>query len=559
MSSNPLIKYLIKIKYLNPALLDDKIRINQIMRKLLAISTSLIIIIFCSSCDNDFDFEISSGNLSFSKDTVYLDTVFTNIGSSTYNLKVYNNSNDNILIPNINLGNGENSYYRLNVDGIYGSDSNAGKYFENIELLANDSLYIFIETTVDIEDLSDQSTQFLYTDHIQFNSGENQQKVDLVTLVKDAVFIYPQRYLDSQTNEYIVETLSFDIDGDGANDETDIEGRFLNVDELNFTSERPYVIYGYAAVPENELLIINPGSRIHFHANSGLIVTNGASIKINGEFSLDQEALENEVIFEGDRLEPIFEDVPGQWGTIWLFDGSINNEINYTTIKNSSIGLYLSGDFQENQEKLLIKNSKIYNSSNFGILAKGSSIKAENIVINNSGQSSFAATYGGKYSFTHSTITNYWNSGFRQFPALLLNNYLIDSEGNTLNNEVLEAYFNNCIIYGSQNIELLVEQLDDSNLDYKFSNCLLKFSDINNSFNTAIYDFENQEHFENLILNDDPYFLDPYENNMIIGINSAAINQGNQVYSSIVPFDLLNVDRTNNPDLGAYQHIIQDD
>ena len=65
MSSNPLIKYLIKIKYLNPALLDDKIRINQIMRKLLAISTSLIIIIFCSSCDNDFDFEISSGNLSF--------------------------------------------------------------------------------------------------------------------------------------------------------------------------------------------------------------------------------------------------------------------------------------------------------------------------------------------------------------------------------------------------------------------------------------------------------------------------------------------------------------
>ena len=56
---------------------------------------------------------------------------------------------------------------------------------------------------------------------------------------------------------------------------------------------------------------------------------NGASIKINGEFSLDQEVLENEVIFEGDRLEPIFEDVPGQWGTIWLFDGSINNEISY--------------------------------------------------------------------------------------------------------------------------------------------------------------------------------------------------------------------------------------
>ena len=178
------------------------------MRRLLIIFIYLIVIIFWSSCKNDFNFQLGSGNLSFSKDTVYLDTIFTNIGSSTYNLKVYNKSNENIIIPNINLGNGENSYYRLNVDGIYGSDSNAGKYFENIELLANDSLYIFIETTVDIGNLSDQGTQFLYTDYIQFNSGENFQKVELVTLIKDAIFIYPQRYLDAQTNEYIVETLS---------------------------------------------------------------------------------------------------------------------------------------------------------------------------------------------------------------------------------------------------------------------------------------------------------------------------------------------------------------
>ena len=66
------------------------------MKRFLLIFTYLIATIFWSSCDNDFDFETSSGNLSFSKDTVYLDTVFTNIGSSTYNLKVYNNSNDNI-------------------------------------------------------------------------------------------------------------------------------------------------------------------------------------------------------------------------------------------------------------------------------------------------------------------------------------------------------------------------------------------------------------------------------------------------------------------------------
>ena len=65
-----------------------------------------------TSCRNDFDFESSSGNLRFSKDTVYLDTVFTNIGSSTYTLKVYNKSDKNIAIPSLKLGKGMASKYR---------------------------------------------------------------------------------------------------------------------------------------------------------------------------------------------------------------------------------------------------------------------------------------------------------------------------------------------------------------------------------------------------------------------------------------------------------------
>ena len=56
----------------------------------------IVLFVTLFSCRNDFDFEPSVGNLSFSKDTVYLDTVFTNIGSSTYTLKVYNKSNKNI-------------------------------------------------------------------------------------------------------------------------------------------------------------------------------------------------------------------------------------------------------------------------------------------------------------------------------------------------------------------------------------------------------------------------------------------------------------------------------
>src|SRR5690606_4867118 len=118
---------------------------NTYMKRIIYFTFSLAILFMWSSCRKDFDFSASTGSLQFSKDTVYLDTVFTNIGSSTYNLKVYNKSNEDISIPTLRLGLGENSNYRLNVDGI------AGKEFENVEILAKDSMYIFIETTIDIK------------------------------------------------------------------------------------------------------------------------------------------------------------------------------------------------------------------------------------------------------------------------------------------------------------------------------------------------------------------------------------------------------------------------
>src|SRR5690606_35360359 len=273
--------------------------------------------------------------------------------------------------------------------------------------------------------------QFLYTDAIEFDTGNNLQKVELVTLVKDAVFIYPAR-----NSEGVIETLTFDADGDGVDDKTTLQGRFLEGSELNFTNEKPYVIYGYAAVNEGETLTIDAGARVHFHANSGLLVTNNASLKVNGALSTDPDLLENEVILEGNRLEPLYEDIPGQWGTIWLFSGSMANEINHATIKNATVGILAENNQNAPIDKLTITNSQIYNSSNFGILGRATSIKAENVVINKAGQSSFAGTYGGKYNFTHCTIANYWTNSFRQFPALFLNNFIVDENNETFPNDL---------------------------------------------------------------------------------------------------------------------------
>ena len=514
------------------------------MKRILYFIFTLSLILLGSSCRKDFKFLPSTGSLQFSKDTVYLDTVFTNIGSSTYNLKVYNRSNENIVIPTVKLGLGETSAYRLNIDGV------SGKTFDNVEILAKDSLFVFVETTIDINNFTNSKT-YLYTDQIEFDTNSNLQKVELVTLVNDAIFIYPNRNGSTK----VIDTLTLNIGGKSV--KTNIQGRELLPAELTFTNQKPYVIYGFAAVPNGNTLTVDPGARIHFHDNSGLLVPEGASIHLNGDYSTDQDALENEVVLEGDRLEPDFSNVPGQWSAIWILNGSLGNTINYTTIKNATVGIFCNGNPNEGNNKLHISNSQIYNSSAFGILGKNSSITGENVVINNSGQSSFAGTFGGTYNFTHCTLANYWNNGFRQFPSVLLNNFMIDADNNTIVTDLTEANFNNCIIYGNDNPEILLDEVKDPSVsfNFKFTNCLIRFEDTNNNFTGANYDLNDTNHFEGNLFNQDPDFMAPSLNQLIIGEASAANNQGNTSFSSQVPFDILNVDRTASPDLGAYQHV----
>lgn len=419
----------------------------------------ITITVLFSSCRKDFSAALSSGKLSFSKDTVYLDTVFTNIGSSTYHLKVYNKSNKNISIPNISLGRGENSFYRLNVDGT------PGKIFENTEILAKDSVYIFIETTIDYS----QATDPIYTDSIVFSGGGHLQDVKLVTLVKDAHLLFPSKDANG-----LIETINIGIDADG--EKIMVNGFYLE-DNTTFTNEKPYIIYGYCAVPSTKTLTVDPGASIYFHSNSGLIVDKDATLLINGE-------LNNEVIIEGDRLEPALSDNPGQWGTIWLRAGSKNHSINHAIIKNASAGIIMDSIGSNTSPTLTIRNTQIYNSANFGILARETNILGENLVINNSGQSSLACTIGGTYNFTHATFVNYWNNGLRQYPSVLINNYFSYTDNNqiiTETRDLLAANFTNCMIDGNSNLELIIDKVDGSVFNYLFKNNMIQFDDYNNS------------------------------------------------------------------------------
>ena len=490
-----------------------------------------VALISVSACRKDFSTIPNFGNLEFSKDTVFLDTIFTNIGSATYSLKVYNRGSAAITIPEIQLENGTSSNYRLNVDGI------PGKEFNDIDILAKDSIFVLIETTVAVAN----ETNPLYTDKILFDNGSNQQVVDLVTLVEDAVFIFPGKDAISMKID------SLTLDGRP----TAIRGRFLKDTELTFTKLKPTVIYGYAAVPANKTLTIEAGAHVYFHNNSGLIVDNTGSLKVNGTLS-------EKVVFEGDRLENNFSNIPGQWGTIWMRAGSKNNEIKHAQIKNGIIGILIDGIGSSITPTLKLQNTEIYNHSNFGILARETNIEAHNVVIGSAGQASLAATIGGTYNFTHSTFANYWNNSIRPLPAVLINNsfVFINETGQeiTETRDLKAANFTNCIFDGNNNVEFFIDKTGEGGeFNYSIKNCMLKFNDTNNSFEgVAEVDFANNTKYSDVILNGNPNFRDTQKSDFSIGENSDAINRA---VTTTFKIDFLGTDRTNNPDIGAYQHI----
>jgi hypothetical protein len=500
----------------------------------------LAILVWVSSCRKDFEYAPSAGNLSFSKDTVFLDTVFGSIGSSTYTLKVYNNTKDDVLIPSIQLKNGEESFYRLNVDGV------DGKTFQNIPLYAEDSLFIFIETTISFTE--QESSTLLYNDVIVFDTDTNKQQVELVTLAKDAIFLFPN---DDGSDE---NKIILGVDDGGNNIE--VNAFNLTNAQLNFSNIKPYVIYGYATVNEGEILTIDSGARVHFHNNSGLLIKNGGQLIINGTLSENKNILEGEVVFEGDRLEPFYENIPGQWDGIWFSNGSINNNIDHLTIKNANLGMYIEGYESLTSPTLTIKNSQIYNSTKHNIKANNTNILAENLVLGGAGKSSLYCANGGAYSFIHSTIANYWNNGFRIEPSLEISNFLKFDE-NSSGNALLKADFKNCIIDGNRLQELSLTDNGENEFNFTFQNCNIKFSGTVGQ-DSPYYAFESDFRYSNILLNGFMDYFQPTKNDLKIGLESEVINLGALEFAQETPEDLLGNDRTMAPDLGAFQAIIKE-
>ena len=113
-------------------------------------------------------------NITFSQDTIYLDTVFSTVGSSTRSFTIRNTSNENILIDKIVLGKGGESPFRINVNGLSGEDIN------NIILPAFDSIWVFVELTAPAG-----GSEMIWTDSIVVSNKGYVNDVNVLRLHDD--------------------------------------------------------------------------------------------------------------------------------------------------------------------------------------------------------------------------------------------------------------------------------------------------------------------------------------------------------------------------------------
>jgi len=452
----------------------------------------------------------TSLKLSFSNDSVIFDTVFTTLGSATHRLMVYNTSDSRITISNITLGQGSNSVFRINVDG------ESGSQFKDLEINGGDSLYIFLRVTIDP---NNQNNPLIVEDNIHFLTNTNEQSVKLVAWGQDAHYILADTYTTGFPPYKIVAD---------------------SLQTITWTSEKPYVIYGYAVINSYGKLIIEEGTHVYFHKDAGLWAYADGILEAGGDKP------DNLVVFQGDRLEEFYTDVPGQWDRIWLMEGRSgeNHVIKNTLIKNGFIGIQAESFLNLTQNKVVLENVTVQNMTGFGLFTRTFNIEAKNLVLANCGGYCLAVTGGGNYDFKHTTIANYWSGSIRNTPALFLNNYFMD----TLDQPIptpLNFSMGNSIVYGYNEDEFLTDMDGGADSIYFFDHGIMKTN----------RDLSDETLFQNILKNEDPLFLDYNLNDYRIDSLSPAVDYGSQAIADQVPFDILNNPRTESPDLGTYEFV----
>ena len=131
---------------------------------------ALSVVLLFVSCRKDSYISSPDARVEVSADTLKFDTLFVTAGSTYRTLKIVNDNNQKLKISSLQLAGGNASAFKMNVDGIIGTQ------FSNLDIEANDSLYVFVQVNVNP---SAGNLPFIIRDSIQFNYNGRDRKVQL--------------------------------------------------------------------------------------------------------------------------------------------------------------------------------------------------------------------------------------------------------------------------------------------------------------------------------------------------------------------------------------------
>lgn len=489
----------------------------------ITLSVGLCVLLF--SCKKDRIITDSNAQLEFSVDTLHFDTVFTTLGSATRFFKVYNPHKQPIVINDIMLGEGSGSQFRLNIDGVSTSSAT------DIQLAPQDSMYIFVEVTIDP---NDDNSPYVLSEKVSFLTNGNTQTVLLEAWGQNA------NYIGSKAGLSLLSC--------NGGQETFYEA--LN----NPLEDAPIVIYGILVV-DTCALLIEAGTQVYIHG--ALVSTQETGFYNDGRLIfgpegklLIQGTKDNPVVLQGDRIEQEqqFQEGTGQWWGIWLSPLSSGHEIEYGEIKNSIIGIYV-----DSLVDLTIKNSKIHNTSSNNILARHSTINAENCLFYSANQSNLYMLEGGDYNFNYCTIATYGSAygiSHEQPAVTMSNNFCLDNFCTAYRYNDLNANFSNCIITGSRSREIVTSAVDEAAFNYTLDHCLIKV-DLSEEADQAI-----EANCNECVVNEDPLFVSIDEQDYHLdSLSAAAAKALPSPNPTFIPLDIEETSRkTDAPALGAYEY-----
>jgi hypothetical protein len=428
------------------------------------------VLLFFSNCKKD---QFGNGPLAFSTDTLTFDTVFTTLGSTTQSFKVFNNSKKTIRIDNIQLAHLVGTQFRINVDGV------PGDHFTGVEVPPKDSIYVFVEVTVNP---NDKATPFVIIDNVNFTIGSKTQTVYLQAFGQNAHFHYGEEIKPGETKTW--------------------------------TNDLPHVIISRDTQVGIQIdcggtLNINPGCQVLFTSNSAMFVY--------GTLNAVAHNWQDSIVFRGVRLESYYDDLPGQWfGLVFLRNNGCvpQGTFDHCVVNESSYGIYVGAGqsrdlsyYQSAAQRpvVTLHNTIVKNSQYNALYGFNAKISADNSLFYASGDNLLKLGLGGEYNFSGCTMYNTGSLALdHQKEILLLSNFVADGDGNVYPGP-LKTNFSNCVIYGSLNNEISFNNSDQfslTNFDNTFSYCLLKSPvDTVNIFSTV----NNKNLF-----NQDPGFKNPY-------------------------------------------------